>query len=254
MKNIVFIPHVKGSDEKRLRESDYDLSVKSWQYWCEKNNCELLVMTDLVHDYDEMKITWQRYYALEILDKNEIKYDQVLLVDADTIVHPSCPNFFDLTEHNYAGIHNYGSYDWVLRSMENYSHFLFNDKMFPYYQYLNGGFQVVNKKHKNFLREVIKFYWNNKDILLELQNKLYCGTDQTPLNFLLRQHNIDIKILPYEFNMQDLARFEVIGPDLLFTKLGWVYHFNCGVRPHPKYWMTKTFEHLFSKQEQKYGT
>ena len=245
MKNIVFIPNVKGTDEKRLREVAYDLSIKSWQSWCEKNGCELVVMNELVHDYDEMKITWQRYYVLEILENSNIEYDQVLMVDADTLVHPNCPNFFEMTEHKYVGVHNYGSYDWILRSIENYSHYFFNGKMFPYYEYINGGFQIFNRKHKEFLKSVVQFYWDNKDNLLEVQNKLFNGTDQTPMNFLLREHNIDLKILPYEFNMQDMNRFEVLGNDMLHTRHGWVYHFNCGVRPHPRAWMEATYDYLY---------
>ena len=45
-----------------------------------------------------MNICWQRYYLFDILDANDIKYDQILSVDADTIVHPDCPNFFEMTE------------------------------------------------------------------------------------------------------------------------------------------------------------
>ena len=188
MKNIVFIPSVQGSDPKRNAEVSYDLSIASWKQWSDKNNCELFVMKELIHDYEEMKITWQRYYALQLLENAGVEYDQVLMVDGDTLVHPDCPNFFDMTEHKYAGVHNYGSMDWVLRSMENYSHYFFSGKMFPYYEYINGGFQIFNKSHKEFLDEVIKFYFMHKDNLLEIQNKLYCGTDQTPVNFLLREH------------------------------------------------------------------
>lgn len=246
MKNIVFIPAVKGSDPKRNAEVAYDLSIKSWSHFCKKNDCELFIMEDLVHDYDEMKITWQRYYALDILEHNNVEYDQVLIVDGDTIVHPECPNFFNLTEHKYCGVHNYGSMDWVLRSMENYHHYVFNqESMFPYYEYINGGFQIFNKTHKSFLQEVTKFYWLNKDLLLQLQNNLWLGTDQTPINFLLRMFKIPLKILPYEFNMQDMHRFEVLGEDLLHTRHGWVYHFNGGVKPHPKAWMEHTYKNLY---------
>ena len=245
MKNIVFIPNVKGTDEKRLREVAYDLSIKSWQSWCEKNGCELVVMNELVHDYDEMKITWQRYYVLEILENSNIEYDQVLMVDADTLVHPNCPNFFEMTEHKYTGVHNYGSYDWIIRSIEIYQKYFFSDISLPFYEYINGGFQIFNRKHKEFLKSVVQFYWDNKDNLLEVQNKLFNGTDQTPMNFLLREHNIDLKILPYEFNMQDMMRVEVLGADMLHTKYGWIYHFNCGVKPHPRAWMEATYDYLY---------
>ena len=249
MKNIVFIPTVKGSDPKRNAEVSYDLSIKSWSYFCKKNNCDLFVMEDLVHDYEEMKITWQRYYALDILEHNNIEYDQVLIVDADTIVHPGCPNFFNQTEHKYCGVQNYGSMDWVLRSMENYNHHIFKTNLFPYYEYINGGFQIFNKKHKHFLQEVTNFYWLNKDLLLQMQKTFWLGTDQTPINFLLRMYNVDLKILPYEFNMQDMHRFEVLGEDLLHTRHGWVYHFNGGVRPHPKAWMELTYKHLYETKK-----
>ena len=50
-----------------------------------------------------MNICWQRYYLFDILDANDIKYDQILSVDADTIVHPDCPNFFEMTEGKCVG-------------------------------------------------------------------------------------------------------------------------------------------------------
>ena len=50
-----------------------------------------------------MKITWQRYYVFDILDNNKFSYNQVLVVDCDTIVSPDCPNFFDETDGKYAG-------------------------------------------------------------------------------------------------------------------------------------------------------
>ena len=249
MKNIVFIPTVEGTDPKRLAEVAYDLSIKSWSHWCKKNNAELFVMQDLIHDYEEMKITWQRYYVLELLENSGIEYDQVLMIDADTIVHPDCPNFFEMTDHKYVGVHNYGSMDWVLRSMENYSHYMFGNKMFPYYEYINGGFQIMNKSHREFLQAVVKFYWDNKDALLKLQKQIWCGTDQTPINFLLREYNIDLKLLPYEYNMQDMTRFEVLGQDLLHTRHGWIYHFNGGVKPHPRAWMEHTYKGLYETKK-----
>ena len=55
------------------------------EVWCEKNNCELFVLNDLVLENDKMGICWQRYYLFDILDANEIEYDQICLTDADSI-------------------------------------------------------------------------------------------------------------------------------------------------------------------------
>ena len=81
------------------------------------------------------------------------------------------------------------------------------------------------------------FYLTNYEEIIKTQKTFYMGTDQPVLNFFVRQENIDLKLLGYEWNMQDMNRFEVIGPDMLYTRHGWIYHFNGGLRPHPRAWM-----------------
>ena len=44
-------------------------------------------------DSSVFPIIMQREWVLDILEHNEIDYDNMLIVDADTIVHPDCPNF-----------------------------------------------------------------------------------------------------------------------------------------------------------------
>ena len=103
------------------RSDPYTYSVKSWQKWCDNNNAELFVIDELLLPNEDMAIPWQKFYIFDILEANEINYDQIMYVDADTIVHPDCPNVFEMTEGKYTFVHNEGSYDWILRSMENYS-------------------------------------------------------------------------------------------------------------------------------------
>ena len=171
------------------------------------------------------------------------------MVDADTIVHPDCPNFFEMTEDKYVGVHNEGSYDWILRSIENYSKHIFDNKMIDWWKYINGGFQIVNKKHRQFFQDIISFYFSNQGNLIKMQETFHTGTDQTPLNFLLDLYNIDVKLFSYEFNMCDMVRKEILDEDLTMTKIGWVYHFNsipnqkdCEVTNS---WIKKTYEGLY---------
>ena len=102
------------------RREAYKYSIDSWKKWCDKNDCELFILNDLLIEKEKMAICWQRYYLFDILDANEIEYDQVLMVDADTIVHPDTPNFFEMSEGKLCGCQFDGSWDWVLRSVENY--------------------------------------------------------------------------------------------------------------------------------------
>ena len=40
MKNVVFIPSI---DLGNGRSEKYSNCINSWKYWCDKNDCELLV-------------------------------------------------------------------------------------------------------------------------------------------------------------------------------------------------------------------
>ena len=105
-KNVVLMPwiereHAIGTSGigKSDRTRGYEYGMNSWKKWCDKNDVEFFLMDELLMPETDMVITWQRWYVLEILKNNEIDYDQVLLVDADCIVHPNCPNFLELTDN-----------------------------------------------------------------------------------------------------------------------------------------------------------
>jgi len=254
MKNIVFIPNI---DLGNGRNNSYHYSIKSWKHWCEKNNCELLVWEDLLYPIDYMKITWQRYYVFDILEANDIDYNQILMVDADTIIHPDCPNFFELTDNKYCGVMNEGDYEWVLRSIRGFGDELFEGKRIKPWNYINGGFQILNKTHKDFYKKVIEYYKGNSDKIIDTIAKLKTATDQTIINFLLVENNIDVKILPDCYNLVDLYRKNLLYLDsnhwwtdeLHFLEAGWVYHFNAippnSMNRDTNYWIERTYKELY---------
>ena len=231
------------------RRLPYKYSIKSWEKWCEKNNCELFVLTDLLLPKEQMAICWQRYYLFDILEANDIKYDQILMVDADTIVHPNCPNFFEMTDRKMCGVHNEGSYDWIIRSIENYGKYFFNGHVMDFWKYIDCGFVIVNDTHRDFFKQVTDFYNENAEMLRQVEKEWHAGTDQTPVNILIHDRDIDFKWLPYEFNMCDMFRKELLTDDLLFTKWGWIYQYNSipnNTEDKLTYlWMKKTYEHLY---------
>jgi len=254
MKNVVFIPNI---DLGNGRTNSYHYSIDSWSYWCKKNDCELLVWEDLVFPVERMKITWQRYYLFDILENNNIDYDQILMVDADTIVHPDCPNFFNKTENKYTGVMNEGDYEWVLRSVRGFGDELFDGKRIKPWNYINGGFQIVNKDHKQFYQDIIRYYWENSDKIIETISNQKTATDQTIINFLLKEHNIDVKILPDCYNLVDLYRKNLLyldnsnwwSDELHFLDAGWIYHFNAIPRNSlgrdTNYWIERTYKELY---------
>ena len=246
MKNVVFIPNVDLGDK---RATPYHYSVKSWQKWCDKNDCELVEWTEPMMDTTTFPIIYQREWVFDILEHNEIDYDQVLIIDADTIVHPDCPNFFEMTDNKLCGVEFDGSWDWVLRGIENYSKYIFDGYMMPWEKYFDCGFIIVNKNHRQFFQDIINFYFTYQDNLVKLQQTFFNGTDQTPVNILVHKNNIDMKLLPYEFNMNDMNRKEILGDDMLFTKCGWIYQYNAipnnTENKLTNYFMEKTYKHLY---------
>ena len=200
-KNIVFIPAI---DAGRGRHATYDYSIKSWQKWASKNNAEVVVWDEAFYTWGEMTIPWQRYHLFKILDFNKIKYDQILMVDSDTIVHPNTPNFFEMTEGKYCGVLDNGCWEWTGRSLRHYKD-LFNGFTLERGLYFNGGFQIVNETHKEFFDTVLDFYSEHSDILREKQ-KSGLGTDQTPINYLIQTHNIDLKLLPQSYNLHHMSK------------------------------------------------
>ena len=251
MKNLVFMMDIDLGGEGRYsssRRDAYKYSIDSWRKWCGKNDCELFVLNNLVVEKERMAICWQRYYLFDILDANEIEYDQVLMIDADTVVHPDTPNFFEMSEGKLCGCQFDGSWDWVCRSVENYSKYIFNNYMMNIWRYFDCGFIIVNENHKKLFKSITDFYHNNKDNLIKMQETFFGGTDQTPVNMLINKLGIDFKLLPYEFNMNDMARKEILHDDLLFTKVGWVYQYNAipnnVENKLTNHFMKKTYEHF----------
>jgi len=256
VKNIVFIPNI---DLGNNRNASYQYSINSWKRWCDKNDCTLFLLEDLMWPIEDMKITWQRYELFNILESNDISYSQILMVDCDTIIREDTPNFFEMTENKYCGVQNNGCYEWLLRSIDGYSKLFFNNEKIKPWEYINGGFQIVNKSHKSFFGEMLKFYNENKNGLIHAQNEIIrTGSDQTPLNFMLKRHNIEVKILPEAFNLQDPARKNLLyleswnwwndTLDNLYNA-GYIIHFNAipksSLNRASEYWMERYYKYLY---------
>lgn len=242
-KNVVFIVNLPET-KKQGRNTPYTYSVQSWSHWCKKNDCELFVLQERIYEESYMNANWHKLFVFQLLEANDIDYNQILIVDADTIIHPDAPNVFDLTDNKFCAVHNFGSYDWVCRSIENYKKHLFPDVELSLFDYFNSGVIVCNKHHKKLYQTIIDFYLENQENIIILQNNYHVGTDQPVLNFFVQQENVDYKQLGYEWNMQDLRRFEILDEELTFTKIGWLYHFNGIPDDMRNYIMNKTWKTL----------
>jgi hypothetical protein len=246
-KNIVFMPAVviPGLESRSI---PYKYGIESWKRWCAKNDAELVVMDQLLCPAEEMKITWQRYYAMDVLENSGIDYEQVLITDADCIIHPDTPNFFYMTEGKYTVARAIGSMDWICRSMENYSKHMFNNNTFDIFKYFCGGFQITNKSQKHIWKGYIEYYLNNKEMIQQMQKTFGVGTDQPIINHLTHSSKEELTYLPYEYCAVDLHRFEILDKELTFTDcFPGIYQFNAIPDNHDARWTNYFMEQTFKK-------
>lgn len=246
--NIVYIINI-ATDKKPGRTIPYKFGIQSWKNWCEKNNAKLVVLEDAILPYEDLRPNWHKVFIFDLLEQSNLDAEKILIVDADTIVHPDAPNFFDIAEDKFCVVNNIGSYDWMFRSIENYKKYIFNNYDFDVSKYFNSGVLILNKTHKQFFNKVKDFYFANKESLIKMQETFFTGTDQPVLNFLCQIENINMNFLPYEYNMQDLYRREALIDSMPYINFGYIYHFNAipnnSNNSQTIYWMEKTYKKLY---------
>lgn len=216
-----------------MRTMPYKFSTSSWNQYAKRIGAKMFVLDKFIVEEEKMNANWHKLMIFEILEKNGIDYDHILIVDSDTIIHPDAPNIFEeYPSDEFKAVHNAGSYDWLLRSMEVYKKHIFNKENygkeidFDFTDYFNSGVMMVSKKHKEFFGDILDLYLNNHQTFQQIQEMYHVGTDQPVINFMLQGSDHKLELMDYAWNMQDMVRREILNTDLLFTKYGWVYHFN----------------------------
>ena len=108
---------------------------------------------------------------------------------------------------------------------------------------------IFNEQHKQFFQKIIDFFHENRENLLKVESEWHAGTAQTPVIFLTHTLNIDYKKLPYEYNMCDMFRKELLNDNLTFTNWGWIYQYNSIPNNIDDrltfHWMEKTYNKLW---------
>lgn len=228
--NIVFMTCL----EKAPDYLDYkEWCFKTWKYWCDKNDVQLFILDEelqpteggVLTDSPGMKPTWQRWHVFDVLDANDIEYDNVALVDIDTMVHWDCPDFFEEAGGEFGAVQDRFFIEWTHNSIKGYQDYWPKVK-FDWTTYFNCGFIVLNKKHKEFCKQVTDFYYENQDELRKRQHEtVKKGSDQTPINYMIRDSKFDLKFLDERFNLTQLHLRGVLQGDLLWNT-SWIWHFN----------------------------
>tara|TARA_A100001015_G_C15022850_1_gene728900 strand:+ start:2064 stop:2774 length:711 start_codon:yes stop_codon:yes gene_type:complete len=235
MKNIIYIVNINNPNYGKL-------CIKSWKKWADKNNCEVVVLEE---PFSNIEPHWYKTFPFQLLENSDIDYDRVLVVDNDTLVHPNCPNFFNLVSENEIGVVlDDTNFDWTIRSTDAYHKHIFNDfDRFDTFEYFNSGFLVLSKQHKQVYDNIITFLKENYETLNWVQENYGVGRDQTPLNFLLRKFS-KVKHISKRFNCQGLVSKELVEPKKI-AKMCYVSHYNAISREHRYTLMERVYNYLY---------
>ena len=247
MKNVIFWTGIKNQSPDMVEKYGgyewMDISKKSWEYWCKENDCIFYhYEKPSENDLKEFRVTWQRWFDVyDELEKNNIDYDKIFVVDACSIVKWNCPNFFELTDDRLTAWLDKDNWGWIYQSVVGYRDFfdsydckLSSREMVN--NYINAGAVIINKNHKKFFKSLKEFYYDNKNKLISLQDKeVKKGTDQTPFNYWLKINNIEVNTsLPFMYNLTHMHRKNMLqhnwqlGDDKIpyFIKHGYVWKYN----------------------------
>ena len=74
-----------------------DYCIASWEWWCKKNDVQLMIFDEPLTDINFMNPIWQKWWVMDILDNSGTEYNQIATIDVDTMVRWDCPNFFNMT-------------------------------------------------------------------------------------------------------------------------------------------------------------
>ena len=241
--NILFFTALKANDPNMMAYQEW--SLRTWNYYANKHNCKLVVLQEPLQDVELMRPTWQRWYVYEILEQSGIEYDQVALIDIDTMVRWDTPNIFELSEGRYTGVIDDLSIEWIYNSINGYKEY-FPDVNLQWDKYINNGVLVLPKEGgREFCKKVTDFYLANIDSLRDKQHvSLKKGTDQTPINYLaLESFGDTIKYLSKKFNMTHMYKTHAFI-DNIFIKCSYIWHFNGLPREQRNEYMKYTWEQI----------
>lgn len=215
-KNVVWWPAIKNPAHKdKFGGYNYfEATKKSWQYWCNKHDVLFVEFTEPIEDdLVEFRANWQKaIFVFDELERREIEYDQILLIDSNILIRWDCPNLFDLTDRKFTAARDVDNMRWTWESVQGYKEF-FNGFDFDFNKYFNSGFIFFNESHREVFNSFKDFYYKNRQELIHLQeNVVKRGFEQTCMNYWMQINNVDINLdIPVIYRMSHMHRKEVFG-------------------------------------------
>jgi hypothetical protein len=202
-RKVVAMPLIPG----RLLRSGmqrYDLdharfSRATWQWWCDRHGIEFLVLDRPLGGsaHSLMPPTFQRWLAPEPIIRERGEDTVVAIVDADTMVRWDTPDFLE-DARGFSAVRAIHA-RWIFHSIGAFQP-LFPGVSLPWWQYFNAGLVVVGAAQLRILHAFLSLASSRWPELEAVMRSADVGTDQTPLNFIVKREGEQLRMLPPPFN------------------------------------------------------
>ena len=191
--------HLRRAGGERPDLGHARFSRAAWQWWCDRHDIEFVVLDRPLGDsrHEHLPPTFQRWLAPEQIIRERGDDTVVAVVDADTMIRWDTPNFLQ-HRRGFAAV-KASNANWIARSIGAFQP-LFPEVSLPWWEYVNAGLVVVGAAQLSALRNLVSFACDRWPELEAVIRAGDVGTDQTPLNLVLRRQREPIWILPPPYN------------------------------------------------------
>lgn len=166
-----------GEDYEKMGKLTHPLIKK----YAEKIGAEFLAITKKKVSFTTPH--WEKFQIFDLLNT----YDRILYIDTDIIIRDDAPDLFDIVPFEKLGMFNEAPFTDRSRELLIESCKQYNKKL-PNWngKYFNSGVMVISKQHKELFRKP--------------EHEFFNFYEQTYLNVVIAEMEIDMFELEYRFN------------------------------------------------------
>ena len=156
-----------------------------------KTGADFLVLDERYDAKDATGGIGNGVYQFRIFEHYSLhdKYDRILSLDNDILIHPSCPNIFDIVPYDHIGTiyEDVGSRKGYRQNCMIHAQ---NQFGFIGWQegYINTGFFLTSKCHKQIFRKINDKYFVD------------WGTDDVHIGYLIKKYGYNVARLSFHWN------------------------------------------------------
>jgi ADP-heptose:LPS heptosyltransferase len=178
-----------GADANKM----VDIALPSLEHYAHKTGADLVIISEpKINGYSPH---FEKFQMAELLDK----YDRIVYVDADTLIHPACPDLFNLVPVDHVGVVP-DSQDGQWHNLNRINEIMNSQQVLGFVNwgsgYFNSGVMVFSKEHKGLFDE--------PENRTRIQSTFL---DQTILNYNFQKHGYKLFRLNPIFNGMEINGF-----------------------------------------------